>query len=424
MALIRLTTGGIGAGKTYINVKNAHEAHERKEYQKIYSNIRGHSELTDYVTDLPDDWRECETGSLVIIDELQFNEKFSKHFSQRRDKEIVDITMIRHRGIDMWLITQSTKFMNTDIRELVNEHHYIEATGKKSSKAYCFAQAQTSISKATKKQAHDEYSFAIEDKYHAMYKSTLDGVKAKRIFHINMKLIGFIVGICFTLLIIFALMWYLGKDTKAKVDHISKSPEPKEESAIHDADPTIDKQMLAAIKQCQQQFGWSAEMCREGLDKQYLNNKNQIQQNRMRNDMDSIVIDYNPSKPFETQKVTYNATAKPVFSGCVKKNGRYVAYTQQGTILNEVSQEDCRRLIENGDRPFNYFAHGQNDVSNQYGNSTNNQVYGQQNTSQAVSKMTPEQYYKYLQYLEQSNQANNLVQDNLQRSHITGANAL
>ena len=56
--------------------------------------------------------------------------------------------------------------------------------------------------------------------------------------------------------------------------------------------------------------------------------------------------------------LTYEVTAKPVFAGCAKFNGQYIAYTQQGTRL-KVSQADCRRVINDGDRPFNYFAQKQ-----------------------------------------------------------------
>lgn len=38
----------------------------------------------------------------------------------------------------------------------------------------------------------------------------------------------------------------------------------------------------------------------------------------------------------------------------MKKGDKYFAYTQQGTIL-QASNIDCRRLIDDGDRPFNYF---------------------------------------------------------------------
>lgn len=346
MARIRLTTGGIGAGKTYLNVKLADEAHKKGQYTKIYSNIRAHSELTDYVYDLPDDWRECENGSLVIIDELQFNEKFSKHFSQRRDKEVVDITMIRHDGIDMWLITQSTKFMNSDIRELVNEHFYIEVTGKKTSKCYCFAQAQTSISKAVKKQAHDEFSYTLEQKYFDMYKSTKDGVKPTRTHHINMKLIGFVVGALFTLALIFGLLTYLGKSNKKNIDEMTKTNDVTQ--------PANTKSIADQLKEQSALAGLTPEQYADLMNPEKRNAEMQAK-NDVR--LETIAIKYNPNRPYDvdTSNIQYQATSKPVFSGCIKKGKKYVAYTQQGTILHDVDPSDCKRLIEDGDRPFNYF---------------------------------------------------------------------
>ncbi|EXB22718.1 zonular occludens toxin domain-containing protein [Acinetobacter baumannii] len=346
MARIRLTTGGIGAGKTYLNVKLADEAHKKGQYTKIYSNIRAHSELTDYVYDLPDDWRECENGSLVIIDELQFNEKFSKHFSQRRDKEVVDITMIRHDGIDMWLITQSTKFMNSDIRELVNEHFYIEVTGKKTSKCYCFAQAQTSISKAVKKQAHDEFSYTLEQKYFDMYKSTKDGVKPTRTHHINMKLIGFVVGALFTLALIFGLLTYLGKSNKKNIDEMTKTNDVTQ--------PANTKSIADQLKEQSALAGLTPEQYADLMNPEKRNAELQAK-NDVR--LETIAIKYNPNRPYDvdTSNIQYQATSKPVFSGCMKKGKKYVAYTQQGTILRDVDPSDCKRLIEDGDRPFNYF---------------------------------------------------------------------
>lgn len=93
--------------------------------------------------------------------------------------------------------------------------------------------------------------------------------------------------------------------------------------------------------------------------------------------------------------------------------------------MHDVNQNDCKRLIEDGDRPFNYFAQGQQNALNNSSNTTpNNQISGQQNTTQTVQKMTPEQYAKYLQYLEDNNQAQNYVQDNLRHNPINGAHAL
>ena len=49
----------------------------------------------------------------------------------------------------------------------------------------------------------------------------------------------------------------------------------------------------------------------------------------------------------------------------MKKNGKYVAYTQQGTILNQVSSSDCQKLIEQNERPFDYFAQPQQQIQQQ-----------------------------------------------------------
>ncbi|EOX7480795.1 Zonular occludens toxin, partial [Acinetobacter baumannii] len=119
--------------------------------------------------------------------------------------------------------------------------------------------------------------------------------------------------------------------------------------------------------------------------------------------METIAVKYNPNRPYDmdTSQIQYEVTAKPVFSGCMKKNGKYVAYTQQGTILHDVSQSDCRKLMEDGDRPFNYFQ-------------VQNNRPAQVNNAMPQVQMQP----NYSSY-----QANNYVQPNLQRSSVDGANS-
>ena len=104
------------------------------------------------------------------------------------------------------------------------------------------------------------------------------------------------------------------------------------------------------------QLNWTQEQCRDTYDKEFAVNRRSDLQQATRNDMDSVVIDYSPSKPFKEVQVSYQATAKPVFSGCMTdRKGNIVAYTQQGTIIHDIDKKDCQRVM-NGDRPFNYFA--------------------------------------------------------------------
>lgn len=63
--------------------------------------------------------------------------------------------------------------------------------------------------------------------------------------------------------------------------------------------------------------------------------------------MEQVVFEYNANKPFDTvYETSARLTDFPKFAGCMKKNGKYVAYTQQGTILHKVSSSDCQRVIE------------------------------------------------------------------------------
>ena len=127
-------------------------------------------------------------------------------------------------------------------------------------------------------------------------------------------------------------------------------------ATVHPVKNISDKELQAKIDLCVKQFGWTADQCKQAYDPKTEQARNQHLEQSTGNHIDQVVFKYNASKPFEN---TYEVNAQPVdfpkFAGCMKKNGRYVAYTQQGTILKDVSASDCQRVIENGDRPFDYF---------------------------------------------------------------------
>lgn len=425
MAEIRLTTGGIGTGKSYKNVKDAYEELQKGDkckYKQIYSNIRAHAELCEGVSLLPDDWRECEKHSLIIIDECQSHEKFSKHFSNRRDSEIVDLTMIRHNHCDMWLISPNPTLVNKDVRDLVNVHVCLEANGAKTAKAYCFDKVQLNLSKSVKQRAFDEFTYTIEDKYCAMYKSTEDGEPSRRTYNVNVKLISFIAGLILVILIAIGLVTWLTSSAKGKVDEMVES-ETKNQP-VDNKNINIDP-MAQALNANQNKV--SDQDCRKGANVErpecveYFNNLT-----KNNSSVSDNSVKYDPSKPFDNeeiqQNISYQVTSKPVFSGCMKTNKGYVAYTQQGTRLN-VSAQDCRNLIENNDRPFNYFAK-ESDTQKLVDNKT------MENKSSEV-KSNNEQYLATLyeiQRLEaERNKPNNqVVGENITQDKfvINGAHAL
>lgn len=345
--VFRLVCGQIGAGKSYLLVKLVEEeAKKSDKYHHIYSNIRGHSELAQGIEEIPEDWRDCETDSLLIIDEVQMHEKFSKHFSNRRDSEIAQLTMIRHKRIDIWLISPSPTLVNKDVRDLVTQYYYIEPTGKYTSKCFCFTKVQINVTKSIKASAYDEFHYKIEEKYWSLYKSTEDGKASGRNFNLNIKLIGFIVGITVVVLIILGMIYFLTSTTQKDVNKMIKTDTSQKQQQKNEP---MNTQILPKL---------SDEDCRKGInvDKpECIAYFNKLTETRA-----SVGVEYDPTKPFESaesiqKNITYEITSKPVLSGCMTdRAGKLRGYSQQGTFI-DVSEDDCKRIMS-GDRPFNYFA--------------------------------------------------------------------
>ncbi|QNW99613.1 hypothetical protein IC797_08900 [Acinetobacter seifertii] len=71
-------------------------------------------------------------------------------------------------------------------------------------------------------------------------------------------------------------------------------------------------------------------------------------------------VSYDINNPYDVQaNQQYMATSQPVFSGCIKYKGKYYAYTNQGTRIKTINPEVCKRVIDDGDRPYNYFQKSQ-----------------------------------------------------------------
>lgn len=145
--LIRLVTGKKGAAKTLWVVDQLFKEYEKDPTRNYYSDITGLKHTG--VKLAPDNWTEIEDNSLIVYDEVQFKLLFSRHNS-KRDKQILELTTMRKRGIEMWIITQRARFLNADVLGLVDEHVEIERNGQKTSKVFVFTDAETNITKSKK----------------------------------------------------------------------------------------------------------------------------------------------------------------------------------------------------------------------------------------------------------------------------------
>lgn len=359
MSKLRLITGLKGSGKSLWAVDQLFKEYEKNPDRPYFSDITGLKHTG--IKPAPDDWRDAPDNSLIVYDEVQYKLLFSRHNS-KRDTQILDLTTMRKRGIEIWCITQRARFLNADVLGLVDEHVQIERKSSKTSTVYIFQEAEMNITKTKKMFAFDKYIFTHPQDLYGFYESIKDGANHGKRDWVNKGAVS--TGM--TLIIIICIAAYIFYKTFSgdgiKVSPVGEpKPKPVPESSVssNPFQPDLTKNETdQKIDLCVKQFGWTPEQCAEVYKPESVQTRNNDLMQSNSNDMQSIVMNYNPSKPYDDyqSQVTYTPTAVPKFSGCMKKGSRYIAYTQQGTILHDVSQSDCRRLLDDNDRPFDYFA--------------------------------------------------------------------
>lgn len=351
-----------------------------KPVHKLYADING---LKIPGVELPlDDWRKSPLGSKIFYDEFQDRPEYLFEGNKpSKNPMILELSKIRHYDIDLYLITPDSENLHKSLRKIVHVMYFVKRPhgNPKCCSIYSFDQflanprAAADSKREPKKYVAYEllpYKKSIQNLYTsaANHSSMAFQIPWKWIRNAAFILTGFIIIIAMLFKIpIFGFFVDAVKGMFGSENSLSKLKNPTamsntstgSASNTSAATSPVTPEIQKKIDLCMKDFGWNAEQCREAFDKPYLEAKQQISEQTSSNTMDKIVANYSPSKPFEPVNVQYEVTAKPVFSGCMKKGNKYVAYTQQGTILHDVSSEDCRRVIENGDRPFNYFQQPQ-----------------------------------------------------------------
>lgn len=418
--LLRLITGKKGAAKTLWTVDHAFKEYEKNPERDYFSDIDELKHSGFKVA--PEDWREVPDNSLVIYDEVQFKLLFSRH-NNKRDTQILELTTMRKRGITIWIITQKARFLNADVLGLVDEHVHLERNGKRSSKVFIFQDAELMITKTKKLFAFEKYVYGHPQHLYGFYKSIEDGAKHDTSrSYVNKG----VVSVIFTLVLAFGFGGYfiyksLGGGVKVGGEESGKNTEKVHPVGDKILDAENDKktaQLVESIRTCQSQFGWTFDQCKQAYDTETEVKRTEALEQSTGNNMEQVVFTYNANKPFEASYTAMNEpTDFPKFSGCMKKNGKYVAYTQQGTILHDVSSSDCRRVIDDGDRPFNYYAEKKETKPvNPQDDDNYKKAY-----SENIARLDAERYAKSL---NAEVQAEPLDMNQSRSSLITGANSL
>ena len=185
--MIRLVEATPGSGKTCLVIEWLLREIDKGFYKEFYSNIADLKVCG--VRPLPEDcdWRQLnpdkdpdQPPKLVIVDEAQYIEAFMKENRSVSNRIGKDLSTHRHYGLDIWLITQSSKLLNDYVLANVGEHVYLYRPRKKKSvRVYWWSHVQKSLNKTSFKSADDEQTWRLNPNIFALYKSTANVTDAK-----------------------------------------------------------------------------------------------------------------------------------------------------------------------------------------------------------------------------------------------------
>jgi zona occludens toxin len=380
---IYLIVGQPRHGKSQFAAKMAYEYHQKNiEIQKridsgkfnpktdivrqIYSDIEGHAEKCDFIQQAPKDWRDVPNDSIIFMDEIHKRPEYcDSDGKMSQNPMIVDLTTHGHHNKDIILMTQDPERLNKGIRKLVEKMYLVKRPIQKPPFATIYEferwlrdpwQAAASTRSVN---YQDSYKFFYMKKWQDMYTSASAHTSIQ--FKIQSKFIFAIIAIA----VLMSLSWFLftksggdklarnaiGGITGNKTEQVQTTQTQKEQTqnTIQNLDVECRKGVNVEKPEC---VKWFDQITKSGASVATGDNR-------------QTTVSYNPSEPFNSdiqKQVSYEVTAKPVFSGCMKTGSKYQGYTQQGTKL-DVSQADCERLIKDNERPFNYFASSNQSVN-------------------------------------------------------------
>lgn len=403
----------IELNKKYLDkIENGEELDESKNevIRPIYSDIEG---LNIQGVELaPDDWRTVPNDSVIFYDEVHYRKEYEDLTGKpSQDPMIKDLTTHGHKNIDLYLITQASSRIERSIRGLVDCIYYAKRPQQKPKfcTIYEFDKFYNEPAYAAQKGLeHDKYMFTFKDKYQNAYKSASAHTSVK--FKVQRKFIWAIIAIVVMAFLSVKLMLSGGFIDLVKQGTGHAEQKTSDVDSISSSSPVPTQLSSDLSVECRKGANIDKPGCVKWFD-DLTKNRASISTS----DNGRTFISYSPDKPFDNtdiqKNVNYEVTARPVFSGCMYRNGRYVAYTQQGTILNGVSQDDCKRLMIDNDRPFNYFA-TQQDNRTAFDDKSNERSSLDFHSNQTKTNEVRQE------------QAQNYVQEHLQAQVVNGSNAL
>lgn len=202
--MLTLITATPGSGKTLFCVGLILDYLKSDEPRFIYHNIIGLNIDSPFLRLAPDDWREVPDGSIIFYDECQEIFPATGKAGRVDDQVLTDLETHRHRGIDIYFITQHPTFVHHHIRKLVTEHiHLYRAAGVSGAIRYLWSHVVLDPNDRGEQSRANSIIFRFNKEHFKLYKSTVLNTHK---FRLPRKGWYFIIAIfCIAVFVIYSL---------------------------------------------------------------------------------------------------------------------------------------------------------------------------------------------------------------------------
>lgn len=290
--------------------------------------------------ELPLSLKVKEKESLVRVVKDAFDEN-----NQKRKDEVLDIgrslTMHGHFGIEIVFITQRPNSFNEAVRAAVSQHIILRRFFKLPfAILYTYSELQESFGMMTRRNALTTRWWWYPKHLYKYYTSAESHPKS------NVPKLWYAVAVLPILLMLG------GWEYTKRVFGIDQEPKVVQQTNETQNSKQDQKQKQQQAFQADQ----LTDLCRSAVNLDRPECKKYLDELTQKGLSIAPVTVYDPAKPYD---VVYQPEFKPNdfprFKNAIVYNKKCTAYSQQGTIMHDVSSRDCFRLA-NGDRPFDYFA--------------------------------------------------------------------
>lgn len=171
--MLTLITAVPGSGKTLYSVGLINDLLQKGD-RFVYHNIDGLNIDSPFLFPAPDDWRTVPDGSIIFYDECQELFPATGKAGRVNDDVLTDLELHRHRGIDIYFITQHPTFIHHHIRKLCGEHiHFYRSSGIAAAAKYSWSHVVLEPNDRAEQRRANCTIFKFDKKLFSLYKSTV-----------------------------------------------------------------------------------------------------------------------------------------------------------------------------------------------------------------------------------------------------------